>query len=263
MYDPRGMINGTSVVRVTKADAAHGSIFMVPLILIILCLLSRQLMRVGLSLQLASTQLRVGLGNHFQLIHTSLIISLSCFFTFLFFSYSLLNTTFVSKYMGPTYIPLIPVMSAILVQFIDFKRKYIMHVILIASLYAILRLGFLLNVSMIPSFLNQLINAPSSLSVQQSPNLFYYQYLGSRYSPEEANRWLSSFSRLSSDQIHVFCFGEEAPSLTPLMHAIQFFNQNKNVNLRLSSTDNCNKPSDLSRSSLNADKQKANYIHLP
>jgi hypothetical protein len=69
-------------------------------------------------------------------------------------------------------------MSVILVQFIDFKRKYVLHAILIASLYAALRLAFLLNFSMIPSFLNQLINAPSSLTVQQSPDLFYYQYAG-------------------------------------------------------------------------------------
>jgi hypothetical protein len=263
MDDPRGMINGTSVVRDIKADAAHGSIFMVPLIIIIFCLLSRRLMRSGLSLKFASTQLRGGLYNRYQLIHTSLIIFLSCFLTLLFFSYSLLNTTFVSKYMGPTYVPLIPVISVILAQFIDFKLKYVMHVILIASLYAILRLGILLNFSMIPSFLNQLINAPSSLSVQQSPNLFYYQYAGFRYDPEEASQWLSSLSSLSSDQLHVFCFGSETPSLTPLMHAIQSFNQNKNVDLRLSSTDQCKRSSDHSGGNFNTDKQKAKYIYLP
>jgi hypothetical protein len=154
-------------------------------------------------------------------------------------------------------------MSVILVQFIDFKRKYVLHAILIASLYATLRLAFLLNFSMIPSFLNQLVNSPSSLTVQQSPDLFYYQYAGFRYDPEQARRWLLSLSSLPSDQIHVFCFGKETPSLTPLMHAIQSYNQSRNVDLRLSSLDQCKKASDLSGSNFKADKQKTNYVYLP
>jgi len=153
--------------------------------------------------------------------------------------------------------------SAILVQFIDFKRKIVLHAILTASLYATLRLGFLLNFSMIPSFLHQLVNAPSSLTVQQSPDLFYYQYAGFRYNPEEASRWLSSLSSLPSNQIHVFCFGKETPSLAPLMHAIQSFNQNNKVDLRLSSLDQCKKASDLFGGNFNADTQKINYIYLP
>jgi hypothetical protein len=116
---------------------------------------------------------------------------------------------------------------------------------------------------MTTSFFNQLVHAPSTLSVQQSPNLFYYRYAGFQYKPEDASRWLSSLSSLPSDQIHVFCFGKETPTLTPLMYAIQSFNQNKSIDLRLSSSDQCKKASDLSGSNLKDEKKRTNYIYLP
>jgi hypothetical protein len=204
MADARGMINGPSVVRNIKADAAYGSIFIVPLIVIIFCLLVRRVRCLGSITKFASTELEDGLGNRFQLIHNSFIIFLSCLFTFLFFSYSLLNQTFLSKFLGPTYVPLIPAMSVLLVQFIEFQRKYVLYIFIIVSLYAFLRFSFLLNLSMTTSFINQLFHAPSTLSVQHSPNLFYYRYAGFQYKPEDASRWLSSVSGLPSDQIHVF-----------------------------------------------------------
>lgn len=239
MHDPRGLINATTIVRNIKADSAFGSIFLVPLIIILFCLLSQRLTRSRRGVQEVTAQCGLLLSgrSHFQ--YLVALIIMSCFLVFLFFSYALLNHSFGSKYLGPMYVPLIPLLSVAFAELIDLKGKIVIRGILLASLYSVLRLGFLLNAAIIPGFFAELVGSPSSLVVNQSPNLLYYQYVGSKHGVQETSRWLSGLSRLSSRQVHVLCFGAQAPSLTPLMYAIQSFKQGEEVDIRLSSHDKC------------------------
>ena len=236
LYDPRGMENGPSIVRDIKADAAHGSILMAPLLMVVSGLLLRQLwlspVRLNKQLQMVSTQ-------SIQFCEDALVITLSCLFTFLFLSYALLNHTFVSKYMGSTYVPLMPLLAVLCMELVRFRLKHLLLPILFVSLYGILRFAVLINVSLIPTFLNQVVASPSTLRVQQSSNLFYYQYAAFRFSVEEASHWLSHLSRLPSDQTHIFCFGKDTPNLVPLMYGIQSFDHSKNIKLALSSSSQC------------------------
>jgi hypothetical protein len=261
MNDPRGLINASTVVRTIKADSAYGSILIVPLIIFLSCLLLRKLIRSRLNMQTLIGKIRAFFDVRSQFKHIIIVVILCCLLAFLFFSYALLGQSFGSKYMGTTYVPLIPLLSVGFVELISLKRKIVIGSIVIASCYAILRLGFLLTMNMNPNLFTQLAS-PSSLAVYQSPNLLFYQFAGFRYSVQEASSFLSSLSRLSSDQVHVICFGTETPSLTPLMYAIQSFDQDVNIDIRLSSDDNCKlskqKHPDLARSG-----KKVNFIGLP
>jgi hypothetical protein len=239
MNDPRGLINATTIVRNIKADSAFGSIFLVPLIVILVCLLSQRLMRSRLGVQEVTTQRGSLLSGRTEFQLLVALIVMSCCVAFLFFSYALLNHSFGSKYLGPTYVPLLPLLSVGFAELIDLKGKIVIRGILLASLYSVLRLGFLLNAAIIPGFFVELVGSPSSLTVHQSPNLLYYQYVGSQHGVQETSRWLAGLSRLSSRQVHVICMGAQSPSLTPLMYAIQSFKQDDNVDVRLSSHDKC------------------------
>ena len=241
LYDPRGMDNGPSIVRDIKADAAHGSIFMVPLLLIVSGLLLRRLWRSPLRF---TRQLQILSAQRIQFWQDALVTALSCLFTFLFFSYALLNHTFVSKYMGSTYVPLIPLLSVLLVELIELRIKRLLPLIMFVSLYAMLRFAVLINFSLIPTVLGQVIASPSTLRVQQSSNLFYYQYAAFRFDVDEASQWLSHLSRLPSDQTHIFCFGKDTPNLVPLMHGIQSFDHGTNIKLGLASFDQCKNQSE-------------------
>lgn len=255
IYDSRGMVIGPSIVRNIKADAAHGSIFLLPLIGIVAGVILRGLLRSGFR--------RAVRVNPVLRAQPSFIIVLSCLFSFLFFSYAIYNTPFVSKYMGPTYIPLIPLLAVGCSEFVDLHRKYVFLGLLIAFLYAILRFGFLLNFPPSPSFIGNVISNPASIRWRQNKNLFYYQYAGSRFTPDEADRWLSQLATLPPDQLHVFCFSTEAPSLTPLLHGIQSFNKNNNVQLRLAHLNECKKGIDHSGIPFGDKKKPINYIYLP
>ena len=126
--DPRGVMNSSSIVREIKADAAFGSIFIVPLMIIASCLGLRSLMSHRPSGQSTSS--------------TIVVIILSCWLVFAFFSYALLGQSFGSKYMGSFYVPLIPVISVFIGQFIVSKRKHLAAIVLVGSLYAITRCLF-------------------------------------------------------------------------------------------------------------------------
>jgi hypothetical protein len=259
MNDPRGLINASTVVRTIKADSAYGSILIIPLIILLSCMLSRKIMQSRLSMQALNGEILAFFDGRSQFRHMSIVVILCCSLAFFFFSYALLAQSFGSKYMGATYVPLIPLLSVGFVELISLRRKIVIGGILIASCYAILRLGFLLTMPMNPNLFSQLAS-PSSLAVYQSPNLLFYQFVGSRSSVHDASRFLNSLSTLSSDQVHVICFGTETPSLTPLMYAIQSFNHDVNLDIRLSSNDNCklSQHPGLARSG-----KKANFIGLP
>ncbi len=263
MSDPRGLVNASTVVRNIKADSAYGSIFLVPLIIALVSLLSRRLFRSRLSVNDVKSQLGSVSSGRFRFMHLSIVVVLSCLLVFLFFSYSLLGQSFGSKFMGSTYVPLIPLLSVGFAELVHLKSKIFIRGVLLASLYAIMRLGFLLDVSNIPSSFVQLVGSPSSLAVSQSPNLFYYQYVGSRSGVQETSRWLSGLSRLSSHQAHVFCFGAETPSLTPLMYAVQSYNQEKGLDMRLSSDKECVQQSQQKSHVSRGLDEKVDYIYLP
>lgn len=241
IYDPRGVLNASTIVRNTKSDAAFGSVFLLPFMIIVLCLMLKKKIQFS--------------GNLYQEYAITLI---SCLFSFLLFSYTLLGQSFGSKYMGSTYIPLIPLLSVSIVFAVDFRARRLKTFMILLSLYSILRLAFLLDISLFPSFFIQLATNSSSLGVSQSPNLFYFQYAGSRYSYSQADRWLLSLSSLPSGQTHVFCFGEETPSLSPLMYAIQSLNSNHKPVMHLSSNEECN----LLNVRRNGLARSYNFIHL-
>lgn len=222
IYDPRGVLNASTIVRNTKADAAFGSILLLPFMIIVSCLM-----------------LKKKIQSSWNLYQEYAITLISCLISFLLFSYTLLGSSFGSKYMGSTYIPLIPLLSVSMVSAVDFRARRLKTFMILLSLYSILRLAFLLNISLFPSFFVQLATNPSSLGVSQSPNLFYFQYAGSRYSNSQAGHWLLSLSALPSGPTHVFCFGEDTPSLSPLMYAIQSLNSKHKPVMRLSSNDEC------------------------
>ncbi|MEA5415003.1 hypothetical protein [Synechococcus sp. BA-132 BA5] len=261
MNDPRGLVNASAIVRTIKADSAFGSIFFVPLMIVLVSLFSRKLMRSRLGVQDVSLQLGSMLWSRVRWIHMATLIGLSCLLVFLFFSYALLGQSFGSKFMGATYVPLIPLLSVGFAELFCLKSKLVLRLILLASLYAIIRSCFLLDVSVISNFVVQLVGSPASLAVNQSPNLLYYQYLGSRSDVQETNRWLAGLSRLSPQRSHVLCFGSETPSLTPLMHAIQSFNQGNDIDIRLSSHDQCIPPGD--RMIIKGPGKEVDYIYLP
>ena len=220
--DPRGVMNASSIVRNIKADAAYGSIILVPLMLIIFSLYCIKCIKIPAQL------------------HTNFaIIILSCLISFLLLSFVLLGQSFGSKFMASSYIPLIPLLSAAVVHVVSFKIRRPMFFIVSLSLFSLLRVAYLLDVSIIPTFFNQLVTSPSSLSISQSPNLFYYQYAGSRYSPSQADRWLTELANLPSGNTHFLCYDNETPTLTPFMYAIQSFNRDSHLDLRLSSKNDC------------------------
>lgn len=260
MTDPRGLVNASTVVRTVKADSAFGSIFLVPLMIVLVGLLFRRVLRSRLGVRDACRHLAARLCGQLRIEHIGALIVLSCVLLFLFFSYALLGQSFGSKFMGATYVPLIPLLSVGFAELFCLENKLVVRGILLASLYAVMRFGFLLNVSIIPDFFVRLVTSPSSLAVNQSPNLFYYQYLGSRSDVRDSSRWLDGLSRLSPQQVHVLCFGPETPTLTPLMYAIQSFNQANHPDIRLSGQDQCvpSGPQALTGPDLNVDA-----IHLP
>jgi hypothetical protein len=220
--DPRGAMNASTIVRTIKADAAYGSVILVPLMLIISCLFYMKYLNIP-------AQLRKNFA----------IIILSCLFSFLLLSFVLLNQSFGSRFMASSYIPLIPLLSAAVVHVTNFKIRRPMFFIVSLSLFSLLRVAYLLDVSILPTFFNQLVTSPSYLSISQSTNLFYYQYAGSRYSPSQADRWLRELANLPSGKTHFFCYGDETPTLTPFMYAIQSFNRDSHLDLRLSSKHDC------------------------
>lgn len=81
--DPRGVMNASTIVRATKADAAYGSIFLVPTMIIVIVLLYSRRLKIPS-----------------QLYKDFIIIILSCLFSFLLLSYVLLGQSFGSKLMG-------------------------------------------------------------------------------------------------------------------------------------------------------------------
>jgi len=103
-----------------------------------------------------------------EAIVTIILSSLICF---LFFSWSLYSQTFLSKYLGSTYVPLIPILGVGLALL--FKPNLGVHSIalLFCTLYAVTRLGLLVNISQVPNFVNKLTHDPASLQLTQSPNL--------------------------------------------------------------------------------------------
>ena len=261
IYDPRGLNVGPSIVRDIKADAAHGSIFLLPLIGILSGLFARGLLTSGSRPLLQ--------GKRMQLARPSFILLLSCCLAFLFFSYAIFNTPFTSKYMGPTYVPLIPLLAVGLAQIVDLKRKPIYLGVCIALLYAVLRFGYLLNFPLTPSFIGSAIIDPPSFRWRQSGNLFFYQFAGSRFKPDEADRWLAKLSDLPPDRLNVLCFNTGTASLTPLMYAIQSYNQNKDIELVLANVDDCKKGHVDAEAvgkpdtALKGAKKTVNYIFFP
>lgn len=241
IYDPRGVLNASTIVRNTKSDAAFGSVFLLPFMIIVSCLMLKRKIQFS-----------------WNLYQEYAITLMSCLITFLLFSYTLLGQSFGSKYMGATYIPLIPLLSVSIAYGVDLKARRLKTFMILLSLYSILRLAYLLDISRFPSFFIQLATNSSSLGVTQSPNLFYFQYAGSRYSYSQAGRWLLSLSALPSGQTHVFCFGEQTPSLSPLMYAIQSLNSNHKPIIRLSSNEECN----LLNGRMNIPNSSYNFIHL-
>jgi hypothetical protein len=137
MNDPRGLINASTVVRTIKADSAYGSILIVPLIILLSCMLSRKIMQSSLSMEALTGEIRAFFDGRSQFRHMSIVIILCSLLAYFFFSYALLALSFGSKYMGATYVPLIPLLSVGFVQIISLKHKIVIGGILIASCYAI------------------------------------------------------------------------------------------------------------------------------
>lgn len=240
LNDPRGMLNAAPVVRNIKADAAYTSIFFLPLLMVSACYYYfYRLPRLPASFRTDSA-----------------ILILSCMCSFVILSYVLLSQSFSSKFMGSTYVPLISLLSLAVVQFANISKKISTFALALMTAYAIFRLMFLLDIAKVASFAEQVLFRPDVLAIEQSGNLFYYQYAASRYTPEEARIWLSSLTHLPRGKIHVFCYGSETASLTPLMYGIQSLNIDQNLDLRLASQDDCQSSKKLK------DDKKINKIFL-
>jgi hypothetical protein len=241
LNDPRGVLNGPTIVRTIKADAAFGSILLVPLLGILFAVLFYQLLK---SRSASGCSASLKQRNSAMLIdffssESTIIVILSSLTCFMFFSWSLYSQTFLSKYLGSTFVPWIPILGAGLALLYNPKMRVHSIALLLCTTYAILRLGFLLNVGLVPNFVNNLFRDPTSLKVAQSPNLLYYQYVRSRYTPEQASRWLSSLAKLPSNKTHVLCFGSDTATLTPLMYAIQSLNTGRVLEFRLVDPARC------------------------
>lgn len=240
LNDPRGMLNAAPIVRTINADSAYSSIFMLPLLIVcgFLYCLNR------------------GLRWPSSFRADSVVLMLSCALSFVTLAYVIFSQSWSSKFMGTTYVPLIPLLAIVVVQCSSLSRGISALTVALMSIYTIIRLMFLLDIAMIPSSMVNFFRQPDAPAVTQSRNFFYYQYAGSRSTPEEANRWLLSLANLPSGKVHVFCYGANTPSLTPLMYGIQSFNKDKNLDLRLAGHDEC---SSSEYKDLNG---KMNLIHL-
>ena len=260
LSDSRGVLNGSSIVRTTKADAAFGSILLVPFLVLLFITLLLQMTKKKVTLRRtarANGQNGDELINLFrsEAIVTIILSSLICF---LFFSWSLYSQTFLSKYLGSTYVPLIPILGVGLALL--FKPNLGVHSIalLFCTLYAVTRLGLLVNISQVPNFVNKLTHDPASLQLTQSPNLMYYQYAGSAYTPEQSNRWLNTLAKLPVHKTHVLCFGSDTATLTPLMYLAQSLNNTRNLEFRLADPKRCMAESKDPAT----DRKKTNFINF-
>jgi hypothetical protein len=241
LNDPRGVLNGPSIVRTIKADAAFGSILFVPMLIMLLAKLLLEILKRQATwhrVAIVSEQNDSNLINLFgsQAAITVFLSSLTCF---LFFSWSLYSQSFLSKYLGSTFVPFIPVLGVGLALLYRPKMRVHSIALVLCVIYAMLRFGFLVNIDLAPNFVKNLINNPDYLNATQTSNLMYNQYVSSAYSPEQSNRWLSSLAKLSANQTHVLCFGSNTATLTPLMYVVQSLNSSRRPEFRLSDPSHC------------------------
>lgn len=208
IYDRTGLLNNPPIVRWVKSDSAHGSIFLVPMIAIVFMLaLRKQLPRLGM------------------IKREIMILAFGCLLSFLLLSFALLGQSFGSKYMGTTYINLIPLLAVAMASLADLKIVSASTLLTALALASLLRFSVLINSGSIAAYFNALVSNPASLEITQSSDLFHYQIVGASLPPQKARERLLSFEKLSTDRIHYFCFERQSPTLIPLMHAVKSLNQ--------------------------------------